>query len=150
MAHELKAFRAQLAELRRQEPVGAFHITDGEVEATTDYCAPGKFPIQNGLLEVYARPAPPAASQPVSSEMIECWSCKKALTLQQRLEADGMCPHCDAEIELDDAPASQPYTVPDERPADSSDGNDAEAWFDEGWNSCRAAMLAAAPQHKGE
>lgn len=31
--------------------------------------------------------------------------------------------------------------VPPERPADSSSGNDVEAWFDEGWNACRAAML---------
>lgn len=31
--------------------------------------------------------------------------------------------------------------VPDEKPADSSDGNDTEAWFDEGWNACRAAIL---------
>ncbi len=36
--------------------------------------------------------------------------------------------------------------VPPERPADSSNGDDVEAWFDEGWNACRAAMLAAAPQ----
>lgn len=28
----------------------------------------------------------------------------------------------------------QRQMVPDERPADSSNGNDAEAWFDEGWN----------------
>lgn len=28
-----------------------------------------------------------------------------------------------------------------ERPADSSNGDDVEAWFDEGWNACRAAML---------
>lgn len=33
------------------------------------------------------------------------------------------------------------YKLPDERPADSSNGNDAEAWFDEGWNACRAEML---------
>lgn len=31
--------------------------------------------------------------------------------------------------------------VPPERPADSSNGDDVEAWFDEGWNACRAAML---------
>ncbi|HHT8272112.1 TPA: hypothetical protein ACT2RL_000660 [Citrobacter braakii] len=31
--------------------------------------------------------------------------------------------------------------VPPERPADSSSGDDVEAWFDEGWNACRAAML---------
>ncbi|EAM8264822.1 hypothetical protein A7T14_08140 [Salmonella enterica subsp. enterica serovar Muenchen] len=31
--------------------------------------------------------------------------------------------------------------VPPERPADSSNGDDIEAWFDEGWNACRSAML---------
>ncbi|HFW3095789.1 TPA: DUF551 domain-containing protein [Salmonella enterica subsp. enterica serovar Muenchen] len=31
--------------------------------------------------------------------------------------------------------------VPPERPADSSNGDDVEAWFDEVWNACRAAML---------
>lgn len=31
--------------------------------------------------------------------------------------------------------------VPPERPADSSNGDDVEAWFDEGWNACRTAML---------
>lgn len=35
--------------------------------------------------------------------------------------------------------------VPPERPADSSNGDDVEAWFDEGWNACRAAMLQAEP-----
>lgn len=35
--------------------------------------------------------------------------------------------------------------VPPKRPADSSSGDDVEVWFDEGWNACRAAMLAAAP-----
>lgn len=39
----------------------------------------------------------------------------------------------------------QRQMVPDERPADSSNGNDAEAWFDEGWNACRAEMLKAQP-----
>lgn len=31
--------------------------------------------------------------------------------------------------------------VPPDRPADSSNGDDIEAWFDEGWNACRAAMI---------
>lgn len=31
--------------------------------------------------------------------------------------------------------------VPPERPADSSNGDDIEAWFDEGWNACRDALL---------
>ena len=41
----------------------------------------------------------------------------------------------------EEQPESEPYKLPDERPADSSNGNDAEAWFDEGWNACRAAII---------
>jgi len=32
-----------------------------------------------------------------------CWSCNRPYTMEQRSEADGNCPHCGVEIELDDA-----------------------------------------------
>lgn len=41
-------------------------------------------------------------SREVTAEKIECWSCKKTLTLEQRADADGFCPHCSAEIEDED------------------------------------------------
>jgi len=41
-----------------QEPIGAFHISGGTVEATTDYCKDGEWPVQDGIVEVYAHPAP--------------------------------------------------------------------------------------------
>ena len=48
-----------------QEPIGAFHISGGTVEATTDYCKDGEWPVQDGIVEVYANPAPvPAVSMP--------------------------------------------------------------------------------------
>lgn len=33
---------------------------------------------------------------------ITCWSCRRFITFQQHAEADGFCPHCSVEIELDD------------------------------------------------
>ena len=33
-----------------------------------------------------------------------CWSCKTHITLAERAEADGECPHCEAELDLDDWP----------------------------------------------
>lgn len=39
-----------------------------------------------------------------SAEQHPCWSCKKPVTLAQRSEADGDCPHCRAELELADWP----------------------------------------------
>lgn len=47
---------------------------------------------------LYAAPVLP--KQP-ESESIICWSCKKTITLTQHAEADGFCPLCDAEIELE-------------------------------------------------
>ncbi|EGB1972068.1 Eaa protein, partial [Salmonella enterica] len=40
------------------KPIGAFHIADQQVGATTDYIKDGEWPICNGVIEVYA--APPA------------------------------------------------------------------------------------------
>lgn len=36
----------------------------------------------------------------------KCWSCNSPYTLRQRANADGNCPHCGVEIELDDDGAS--------------------------------------------
>ncbi len=51
-----------------------------------------------GGTAVYLAPVLP--KQP-ETESIICWSCKKTITLTQHAEADGFCPLCDAEIELE-------------------------------------------------
>lgn len=33
---------------------------------------------------------------------IECWHCETGLTLEQRSEADGNCPHCSVDIDVDE------------------------------------------------
>lgn len=43
------------------KPIGAFHILDQQVGATTDYIKDGEWPICNGVIEVYA--APPALQE---------------------------------------------------------------------------------------
>ncbi|EJK0523176.1 protein Eaa [Salmonella enterica] len=57
-------FKIALASLEA-EPIGAFHIEDQQVSGTTDYIKDGEWPIDNGVIEVYA--APPA---PVDKEFI--------------------------------------------------------------------------------
>ncbi|ECC1659330.1 Eaa protein [Salmonella enterica subsp. salamae] len=49
------------------KPIGAFHILDQQVGATTDYIKDGEWPISNGVIEVYA--APPA---PVAPKTLPC------------------------------------------------------------------------------
>ncbi|EBO5078718.1 Eaa protein [Salmonella enterica] len=56
--------RIALASLEA-EPIGAFHIEDQQVSGTTDYIKDGEWPIDNGVIDVYA--APPA---PVDNEFI--------------------------------------------------------------------------------
>lgn len=55
---ELELARIALASLDA-EPVGVFHIEDQQVSGTTDYIKDGEWPIDNGVIEVYAAsPAP--------------------------------------------------------------------------------------------
>ncbi|WP_352486728.1 hypothetical protein [Citrobacter sedlakii] len=41
------------------EPIGAFHISDQQVGGTSDYIKDGEWPIDNGIIEVYAAPPAP-------------------------------------------------------------------------------------------
>ncbi|EAO5224770.1 Eaa protein [Salmonella enterica subsp. enterica] len=66
---ELKLARIALASLEA-EPIGAFHILDQQVGATTDYIKDGEWPISNGVIEVYA--APPAPVVPVVPKTLPC------------------------------------------------------------------------------
>ena len=43
-----------------------------------------------------------ARVEPMGSNTLECWSCKRRISHQERSEADGNCPLCGVEIDLDD------------------------------------------------
>ncbi|MCC4260827.1 hypothetical protein LL270_09180 [Pseudomonas aestusnigri] len=38
----------------------------------------------------------------MSKPEIVCWSCDVSLSLSEREESDGLCPHCSVEIDLDE------------------------------------------------
>ena len=59
--------RIALASLEA-EPVGAFHIAEQQVDGTSDYLKDGEWPIDNGIIEVYAAPLAPV-SVPAAMEM---------------------------------------------------------------------------------
>lgn len=40
------------------KPIGAFHIAEQQVDGTSDYLKDGEWPIDNGIIEVYAAPPP--------------------------------------------------------------------------------------------
>lgn len=55
-------FKIALASLEA-EPIGAFHIEDQQVSGTTDYIKDGEWPIDNGVIEVYAAPPAPVVPE---------------------------------------------------------------------------------------
>lgn len=52
--------RIALASLEAK-PIGAFHIADQQVGGTTDYIKDGEWPIDDGVIEVYAAPPAPVS-----------------------------------------------------------------------------------------
>ncbi|HGD3628828.1 TPA: DUF551 domain-containing protein [Enterobacter hormaechei] len=53
-------FAIALASLEAK-PIGAFHIADQQVDGTTDYIKDGEWPIDDGVIEVYAAPPAPVS-----------------------------------------------------------------------------------------
>ncbi|MEG2269044.1 MAG: DUF550 domain-containing protein, partial [Acinetobacter sp.] len=53
-----------------KNPIGSFHISGGQVEATTDYCRDGEWPVQDGEVLVYAAPAQPVIPEQTERERI--------------------------------------------------------------------------------
>ncbi|EQA2922409.1 DUF550 domain-containing protein [Escherichia coli] len=66
-SNTLAALRIALASLEAK-PIGAFHIADQQVDGTSDYIKDGEWPIDDGVIEVYAAPPAPMAV-PAAMEM---------------------------------------------------------------------------------
>ncbi|EFC0900513.1 hypothetical protein P3J16_002709 [Escherichia coli] len=55
-------FEIALASLEAK-PIGAFHIAEQQVDGTSDYLKDGEWPIDNGIIEVYAAPPVPVVPE---------------------------------------------------------------------------------------
>ena len=62
VARDLKLARIALASLEAK-PIGAFHIAEQQVDGTSDYLKDGEWPIDNGIIEVYAAPPVPVVPE---------------------------------------------------------------------------------------
>ncbi|WP_253378542.1 hypothetical protein [unidentified bacterial endosymbiont] len=60
LEEELELARIALASLEAK-PIGAFHIADQQVDGNTDYIKDGEWPIDDGVIEVYAAPPAPVS-----------------------------------------------------------------------------------------
>ncbi|QMF26029.1 DUF551 domain-containing protein [Escherichia coli] len=59
---QMEAARIALASLEAK-PIGAFHIAEQQVDGTSDYLKDGEWPIDNGIIEVYAAPPVPVVPE---------------------------------------------------------------------------------------
>lgn len=73
-AMALEAMKIAQASLEAK-PIGAFHIADQQVDGTSDYIKDGEWPIDDGVIEVYAAPpAPMAVPEECPAEIRELMS----------------------------------------------------------------------------
>ena len=73
-AMALAAMKITLSSLEAK-PIGAFHIADQKVDGTSDYIKDGEWPIDDGVIEVYAAPpAPMAVPEECPAEIRELMS----------------------------------------------------------------------------
>lgn len=59
---QMELARIALASLEAK-PIGAFHIAEQQVDGTSDYLKDGEWPIDNGIIEVYAAPPVPVVPE---------------------------------------------------------------------------------------
>lgn len=88
-SEQMEVARIALASLEAK-PIGAFHIADQRVDGTSDYIKDGEWPIDDGVIEVYAAPPAPvsvpylleqfaefmAAESIKSGDYPDGWQCK--------------------------------------------------------------------------
>lgn len=124
------------------EPIGAFHIADQQVGGTSDYIKDGEWPIDNGVIEVYAAPPALQERRKVAADPV-LYAAEETLTYAKHGELHMTClsePMGDAVIPLYTAPPAP--VVPEEMPVHTGprEFGRPQAYVD-GWNACRAAML---------
>ena len=149
MARQLLAY-----EQAAKKAIGSFHISGGQVEATTDYCRDGEWPVQDGEVLVYAAPVlpkQPELVERVTAEQMQA-VCMEATRHIGKYAA--MAKEVNKLLGRKPAPA-QP-AIPDEITSASAPevfeiAAEAERLgirgtygsYAVGWNACRAEMLKA-------
>lgn len=81
--YTLAAYKMLLATMEAK-PIGAFHISEGAVEATSDYCKDGEWPVYNGVIEVYAVQRPLAVPDELLNEIDDLLSVCRVYACRSR------------------------------------------------------------------
>ncbi|EJP3959315.1 protein Eaa [Salmonella enterica] len=144
-------FKIALASLEAK-PIGAFHIADQQVDGTTDYIKNGEWPIDNGVIDVYAAPPAPVDNEFIPKNLDKALGVVGVALPESKEEFNFQTERwiqrlIDRVIRYADEFKEQPVpVVSEEKPMPNSLSMyavDAVAAIAEvrGWNACRSAML---------
>lgn len=106
---QMELARIALASLEAK-PIGAFHIAEQQVDGTSDYLKDGEWPIDNGIIEVYA--APPVPVVPKEKPMPNPLSMYAVDAVAAIAEVRGWNA-CRAAMLQGSQPVSQTYNLPE-------------------------------------
>ncbi|EJZ1151353.1 DUF551 domain-containing protein [Escherichia coli] len=82
---QMELARIALASLEAK-PIGAFHIAEQQVDGTSDYLKDGEWPIDNGIIEVYAVPPAPVPLTEVQRAMLHDMDVEISAELEEEEE----------------------------------------------------------------
>ncbi|HBN1933334.1 TPA: DUF551 domain-containing protein [Escherichia coli] len=128
---DLKLARIALSSLEAK-PIGAFHIAEQQVDGTSGYLKDGEWPIDNGIIEVYAAPPVPVVPEekpmpnPLSRYAVDAVDAVAAIAEVRGWNA------CRAAMLQGEEPVSQTYKL------NELSGNSPVT--PDGWISCSVQM----------
>lgn len=139
-------FEIALASLDAK-PIGAFHIADQQVEGTSDYIKDGEWPIDNGIIEVYA--ASPAQEAGVYKDMLNIVNLLENNEWAEHCTSTLLGSHLESEIARLIGKEQPVPVVPEEMPKGLAGQivsllthNIGDKFLAQKiWSACRAAML---------
>lgn len=139
-------FEIALASLDAK-PIGAFHIADQQVEGTSDYIKDGEWPIDNGIIEVYA--ASPAQEAGVYKDMLNIVDLLENNEWAEHCTSTLLGSHLESEITRLIGKEQPVSVVPEEMPKGLAGQivsllahNIGDKFLAQKiWNACRNAML---------
>lgn len=111
---QMELARIALASLEAK-PIGAFHIAEQQVDGTSDYLKDGEWPIDNGIIEVYA--APPVPVVPEEKPMPNPLSMYAVDAVAAIAEVRGWNACRAAMLQGADRPQNEPQNIPENIPA---------------------------------
>ncbi|EDQ6688060.1 hypothetical protein BBB81_001204 [Salmonella enterica subsp. enterica serovar Weltevreden] len=160
---QMEVARIALASLEAK-PIGAFHIAEQQVDGTSDYLKDGEWPIDNGIIEVYAAPPVPVVPGEIADDLMEKlpksdawangfrggWNACRAVMLQGVEQPQNARQNIPENIPDGNSPATpDDWVMVPKEPTQAM----IKAWLSEvaNWRGHVAgykAALAAAPQHE--